>query len=539
MKKPGLMLCRTAACGAGLLAVGIGGAVAEQVPYRAALVDAEVTCRVAPSDSAQALGLLRVGSGWGTEFAVVRTEADEAGETWIRVESRDARPYGLDEDCWVPESVVAPTEGARHLLQLADRLLSAAAWPPLERFLAAHNLFVHPAYREQVEASPALSERRTMLLAKAVEAAQRSKWFAGRPVDRDPLVLAWIESLGEHVRYSGDGRGRGTWTAEAAAHEADRRPLESQQVAPAIPDERRELAVVVNDVACPGEPGRAASSWTILGLDFHFRADRPDTTVDGRRWVFVRDHQCWVPAAHTAPAATDEHVLAIADRFLTSGLAWSADNRLRVYNVLSSRNLGHGEEVENSPILALRRLDVLRVALRSFSPFGADALTRAWIGALGDEVRLIHEGHSWSVSDEAYLALYERHRADPFAEEIMWRHVSGADPWDCEGDFVCTVDEMNTRLARYWIDFPGGRHVADALKQARTVLGYGLESCNAARGPNPDAYEERTWRLARWKRSVAEVMRELLGTLEAVSEEDKAPLLETLSELEACAAVVG
>ena len=532
---------------AGLFAVLVAGAepgAAQEARYRVGLVLPEVVCRVAPSHSANAAGLLKVvGDWWTAEFWVGQTESDETGERWFHFVPGPTGRYGIPTGCWVPESVVTASEGAGHLLQLADGLLSAAAWPPLEHFVAAHNLFVHPRYREEVEESAVLSQRRMELLAKAVEAAQRVQWGAPRPVDRDPLVLAWIELLGEQVRYSEDRWGRGTWTVSERALEGDVGPAESRQPEPATPDEGRELAVIAPDVACRYRPLRAVFYSRVIPLDFHFRTERADTSVAGETWVHVRPQGCWVPAGYTAPGDTEEHVLAIADRFLTSGEAWSADNRFRLYNVLSSWNRGHREEVEASPILGLRRLEVLRGALSLSSakgPMSADALTLAWIGALGDEVALTAEGHAWTVSDEAYLTLYEKHRTDPFAEEIMWTYASESDAYSCEGELACSVEQaVNRRLARYWVDYPSGRHIAEAVEEGRAVLAYGLETCNTARGAEPDSREADGWRWSGWERSGAEIVRELMETLEGVSEEDKAPLVEVLRELEACAGVVG
>ena len=547
MVKPQLMSYRAIGLATGLYATVAGWAepgAAQEARYRVGLVLPEVVCRVAPSHSANAAGLLKVvGDWWTAEFWVGRTESDETGERWFHFVPGPTGRYGIPTGCWVPESVVTASEGAGHLLQLADGLLSAAAWPPLEHFVAAHNLFVHPRYREEVEESAVLSQRRMELLAKAVEAAQRVQWGAPRPVDRDPLVLAWIELLGEQVRYSEDRWGRGTWTVSERALEGDVGPAESRQPEPATPDEGRELAVIAPDVACRYRPLRAVFYSRVIPLDFHFRTERADTSVAGETWVHVRPQGCWVPAGYTAPGDTEEHVLAIADRFLTSGEAWSADNRFRLYNVLSSWNRGHREEVEASPILGLRRLEVLRGALSLSSakgPMSADALTLAWIGALGDEVALTAEGHAWTVSDEAYLTLYEKHRTDPFAEEIMWTYASESDAYSCEGELACSVEQaVNRRLARYWVDYPSGRHIAEAVEEGRAVLAYGLETCNTARGAEPDSREADGWRWSGWERSGAEIVRELLETLEAVKEADKAPLVEVLRELEACAAAVG
>ena len=244
-----------------------------------------------------------------------------------------------------------------------------------------------------------------------------------------------MESLGQRVRYSEDRWGQGTWTAVEGAVVGDAGPADSQRVEPETPHESRELAVIAPDVACRVDPWRTGQVSRVLPVDYHFRTDRSDTAVAGESWVHLRPHGCWVPAALAAPADTDEHVLTIADRFVTSGEAWSFNNRVRLYTVLSS-----------------------------------------W------------EAHAWTVSAEAYLALYEKHRENPFAEEILWEYASESDAYSCEGDVVCKVRQaVNRLLARYWTDFPGGRHIAEAVELGRTVLGDALERCRAARAGGPES----------------------------------------------------
>ncbi|MCE2397598.1 MAG: hypothetical protein J4F34_00935 [Gemmatimonadetes bacterium] len=83
---------------------------AGQVPDRVGLVAPEAVCRVAPSPSADAAGLLKItGVGWAAEILVEDTEADEAGELWIHVGSWQTERYGIPHGCWVPESGVVPT----------------------------------------------------------------------------------------------------------------------------------------------------------------------------------------------------------------------------------------------------------------------------------------------------------------------------------------------------------------------------------------------------------------------------------------------
>lgn len=244
---------------------------------------------------------------------------------------------------------------------------------------------------------------------------------------------------------------------------------------------------------------------------------------------------CWVPSSDVVRARGTGHFLRLADGLLSATVSPTLDELLAVHNLFG--HPWYREEVEASPVLGLRRLQVLRAALRPLRPRDADALTLAWIGALEDEVTLAHEGNIWTLSDEVYLNLYEKHRSDPLAEEIMWEYARESIRRDCEGVLACEVEDgVINRLARYWIDFPHGRHVAEAVEEARTVIGDGLESCRAARGRGTDSREARMWGWSGWDRSGAEITRELRATLEAVRDEDKAPLLKQLAELEACAA---
>ena len=526
----------------GLLAVAIiwigQPARAQEVPFRVSLVTPEVVCHVAPSHSANVAEVLKVTGGGRTREIVARqTETDERGETWIHVAAgHTGRPW-VREGCWVAESMVVSTAGAGHLLELADRLLSADGLPPFEHLLAVYNLFVHPAYREQVERSPVFGQRRAGLMAKAVEAAQWPGLIGVRPVDRDPRIIVWIESLGDRVRYSESPSGWGTWTVNAETPEVEEGLAGSTQGEQAPPPEGRELAIIAPDVACRIRPSRSASGPRALRLDLHFRTDRADTIAAGEAWVFYPPGDCWVAASHTAPGLTDEHVLTIVDRFLTSGEGWSIHNQLGLLTVLSGRGRGHLDAVEGSAALGLRRLELVRRVLGEYGTRSADAVTLAWIEALGNEIAYTGEGSAWTVSDEAYLTLYERHRPDPFAEEIMWKYASESDAYSCEGTVSCSVEEaVNKRLARYWTDFPDGRHIARAIGLARTELGYVLEQCTAAHAAGPDSRQARVWRSAQWDTRGPEIVRALLGSLEQVSDEDKAPLIEVLGELEECAA---
>ena len=657
---------------------------AAQERTRGLLVSPHVVCRLEPSRSASVAGVLMQTGDVGREIVLVGDSATDAtGEVWVFVARRQPR-YGR---CWVPEAVVVPDSGTDPLLAMADRLLSAPDGHSLADWVAALNYFVHPRYRPTVDESAILTLRRLEVLMRALRLAQSGQ------NETDPLVVAWLESLGGEVEYSAGQRGRERWVVSREALDAlydahredpvaeeilwksaryypsdpdecwqdvrclfdrplqgvarywlahpdgafvrdavrtalgqirgglsgsfgrdgilgtcedardaepgswqvdvwnrlewenqgvaaarrllatlnevgeeDKAPLvdyldtvercaievgarnprpespetEADQEDPGPPAETRELAIIASGVACRSRPSRTARAWWTLDLDYHFSTERPDTSVAGEAWVSVRGRDCWVDGSHTAPAGTDEHVLAIADRFLTSGEGRTLDGTLRVYNVLAGRHGGHREDVDASAVLTLKRLQVLGVALRGFSPYSADALMRGWAGQLEGEVWLWSIGAAWYVRDEAFMNAYEKHRESPGAEEILWEMAIGPSPHDCEGEFACTVRvAVSEKLARYWAEFPRGRHVRRAVEIATARLDEFLETCNAARGAEPDSREARWWEWVYWEPRGAEVAREIRATLNEVGQRDKAPLAELLDGLEACAADVG
>ena len=192
-------------------------------------------------------------------------------------------------------------------------------------------------------APPAAAQQRARvaLVARAVEAAQRTELTPLRPIDRDPRIIMWIESLGDRVRYSEYPSGWGMWTVDEGDPGTGAGPGEPGQDERAPVPEARDPAIIALDVACRIRPLPTASGPRALRLDLHFRTDRADTTVAGEAWVFYPPGECWVAAAHTAPGDTDQHVLATADRFPTSGKGWSTFNHLSLLTVLSVYGRGH------------------------------------------------------------------------------------------------------------------------------------------------------------------------------------------------------
>ena len=523
------------------------------------LVATHAVCRAGPSHTAEVVTLLVPRGdhgGLGQVVAPLQRVIGSTGEVWFQISPADLKWANADDGCWLPESVLPPSGGPEaDLLTIADRLLSAPEGRPLTQWVAAHNLFLHRWYREMVDASVLLSLRRLELLDRAMAAVGEPGRFQPMPADLDPLVHAWVESLGDQVMYSH----RRKWRVSREAFEtlqdahandpvADgilRRAAEAPSLAQPWqptryglppPARARPMAIIVPDATCGREPSPASEVWWTLPLDRHFSSDRADTVVADERWTFVSGTGCWVQASLTAPGDADEHVLQIAERFFTAPEGRSREYLLRVYNVLTSRRHGHADTVERSPILSLQRLELLE---RGFAAqrWSVDPLTLAVIQTLDADLRYYEPAGQWALRDEAVLNLYERYRGQPEAHEILWRIASAAALHDCEGDLACFIQwEILNRVARYWADYPEGPRVADAVARAVDSLSHDLEGCRAARDAEEESGEARWLEDVGWEARVAEAVRQLRATLSEVGEAGKAPLVRLLDDLERCAA---
>ncbi|MDE2793761.1 MAG: hypothetical protein OXL34_02985 [Gemmatimonadota bacterium] len=537
---------------------------AQQTPSRV-LVATHAVCRAGPSRTAEVVALLVPRGnrgGLGQRIAPLQAVTSTTGEVWFQISPADLKWADADDGCWLSQSVLPPSHGPEaDLLTIADRLLGAPEGRPLTQWVAAHNLFLHRWHREMVDASALLSLRRLELLDRAMSAVGEPGRHQPGPDHLDPLVRAWVESLGDQVVYSSRYT-RNSWKvsreAFEALHDANRndsvadeilrraaeapsltRARQPDRFGPPSPARARPMAIIVPDATCRREPlPDARVSWT-APLDHHFSSDRADTVVAGVRWTLVSRSGCWVQASLTAPGDTDEHVLRIAESYFAAPERRSREYLLRVYNVLSSRRHGHADAVERSPILSLRRMELLE---RGFAAdaWSVDPLTLAVIRTRDAELRYYEPAGGWSLRDEAVLNLYERYRGQPEAHEILWRIASAPALHDCEGDLACFIQAaVLNRVARYWADYPEGPRVTDAVARAVTRLSHDLEGCRAARDAEEGSREARWLEGVGWEERGAEAVRQLRATLSDVREAAKAPLARFLDDLERCAAELG
>lgn len=558
-------MTRKTRIGATLLAATIPLAATAAAPPQAAaqqsqsriLAATHAICRAGPSDTTAVVArLVPRGNrdGFGHAYTPRRQALAPGGELWLRIQVRLPRD---DVDCWLPESALPPSLGPMDdLLRIADGLLTAPEGRPLTEWVAAHNLFLGRWNREMVEASAILGLRRLEVLERALSAVGESGGWQPTLAEADPLVHAWIEALGDEAVYSSRRRwevSREAFEALHAAHPTDpladeimrradeapsgvRPPTVSTSTPPA---HLRPLATIVPDATCARSPSLDAETWWTLPLDHHFTSDRPDTLVAGEHWTFFPRWGCWLPASMTGPGDSDEHVAQIAERFFVAPLGRTGEYLMRVYNVLSSRRGGHADAVARSPVLGLRRLQLLDRWL-VFDPWSVDPLSLALIRSLDADIRYHEPAGQWALRDDAVLRLHERHRGHPEAREILWQVASATALHDCESDLACFIRwEVLNRWARYWADYPGDPRVAEAVTRALDRLGHVLDGCRAAGAAEPGSREARWLERVGWVERGAEAVARLRATLTEVPQAAGEPLVRFLDDLEGCAAELG
>lgn len=529
---------------------------AQQTPSRV-LVATHAVCRAGPSRAAEVVTVLVPRGdrgGLGQRIPPQQRVTSVTGEVWFQVGPAHLKWADADDGCWLPESVLPPSHGpGADLLNIANRLLGASEGRPLTQWVAAHNLFLDRWNREMVDASAILSLRRLELLDRAMAAVGEPARWRPALVELDPLVRAWVESLGDQVVYSSRRKWRVSREAFEALHDAHRNDPLAEEIlrrateAPSRTRERqpdrygsppsdqaRPMAIIAPDATCRRGPSRSAEVWWTAPLDHHFYSDRADTVVGDEVWTFVPGTStgCWVQASLAAPGDSDDHILQIAEQFFAAPERRSREYLLQVYNLLSSRHHGHADAVERSPILSLRRLELLERGFAADS-WNVDPLTLAVIRTRDADLRYYEFAGGWSLRDEAVLSLYERYRGQPEAHEILWRIASAPALHDCEGDLACFIQaEALNRVARYWTDYPEGPRVTDAVTRAVDRLSHFLEGCGAARDAEEGSWLERVG----WEERGAEAVRQLRATLSGAGEADKEPLARLLDDLESCAA---
>lgn len=290
--------------------------------------------------------------------------------------------------------------------------------------------------------------------------------------------------------------------------------------------------VIATNVACRAEPDTGSRAVLQYALGDVFFPHDASNTEDGGWYLDTArlpgaSRGCWIYGSLTTEWSNREHaLLAAANHILDRGDQPPFEDYVAVINLLDQTTTSaHSDStvLELSPLLQLRRVQVLEQAARAPGvrrrSVRQDPLKSAWFFAHREVLRYHEPAGRWMVAAERYWRLFERHRDTAWAEQIAWAAARGAVPGDvC--DATCVLGRLRRTYARYWLEFPSGRWVGEALLRAEH------HAASGARAGCIHSTAEEARRSADWIRA----------SLADVTLSGKEQLLARIDEIiEACA----
>ena len=242
--------------------------------------------------------------------------------------------------------------------------------------------------------------------------------------------------------------------------------------------------VIGTDVACRDEPHRDAP--VVKGHQLGERLRNVSrVTVDGEEW-YGTDLQwprgCWTYGPLTVELdfrdsaagllAVAEHALALAD-------AADFDHLVAVDNLLVApwvRRLSPGAV---PPMLALRHLQVVARAasrVRVNYRWALEPLQLAWVIGKFDVLEGPEIIGRFQVPASVYWELYERYADAPEAEILAWAAAQAPTRTD-ECGSTCILWLVERSVMRYWVAFPEGSYIVEALDRGAERLADASRDC--------------------------------------------------------------
>lgn len=217
-------------------------------------------------------------------------------------------------------------------------------------------------------------------------------------------------------------------------------------------------------------------------------------------------------------------LLVIADRVLDKERP-SFEELVEVENLFQDRGTrGFAEAEAASPLLQLRRLRIIDRA--GFALLGPEAarnpLAMAWVLSKGDLLRGFEPGGVWFVPRSHFWELYDTHAHAPAAEEIAWT-AAGLPILTDECYAHCVLRNVTDTYMQYWVRFPAGAHIEEALARAVAHAEYASRFCGLI-AMDPPYLNERD--------AVREALGPLRESLGALTTEAREPLVARLAEIE-------
>ena len=261
-------------------------------------------------------------------------------------------------------------------------------------------------------------------------------------------------------------------------------------------------------------------------------------TIEGEEWYGTYEgpiHSCWTYGPLTAKLDSMDHtagLLALAEHALALGDAADFEHLVAVDNLLLAPWMRRLSLDAVPPMLALRHLQIVgRAASRLRSRprnRGAEALQLAWVIGRSDVLAGPEGIGSLQVMPYAYWNLYERYADAPEAETLAWAAASVADALissldECETE--CILSNVPESTMRYWVAFPEGSHIIEALERGAARI---VEASRNCVWVTSSRIERSPW----LRDGIEERIVRIRSSLDAVTVSAKEALLMQLDELD-------
>ena len=280
--------------------------------------------------------------------------------------------------------------------------------------------------------------------------------------------------------------------------------------------------VIGLDVVCRAAPNHSATVVHSYVLGDFVLATRESREVEGywyfdQGWVTGQSPTCWVYGPLTTEFVNsnpEPALVAVTDHVLQRKDQGRFEDYIAVDNLLT---YDYSSVLASSGLLQFRRLSIIEraVSLPTVKRYLVvkDPLMRAWLLSHQDLLKFFEPDGAWFLQPETYWALYEKHKHEPWAEELAWAAAQVWVPSDeCYAN--CALQKVHRTFQHYWTRFPNGIWIHTAIEKAASMAKYGARvACEDLPVPRPFFDEMR-------------------ASLAGVTDPGKQELLESLNELE-------
>jgi hypothetical protein len=283
-----------------------------------------------------------------------------------------------------------------------------------------------------------------------------------------------------------------------------------------------ERVVLDTSVPCYAAQTQNAEVVTELSVASELSASR-EPTDDG--WLLTVapgvGQLCWVSADATTSLDRNQPevaFLAVVDHVLATREGKDFADFVQVHNLFIPWNpmWTRTADVSSSPILSLRRAEIVDAALSTISLAESrdEPLIQSFVLSQGSTIRYSEPAGRWHVYRAFYRDIYRRFADSPQAEDLLWAAAHHPPYNACENSISCRLERPLESVATYWVQYPNGRFVAEAVELALEQLG-ALANCRAL---DPEAATPR-------------VVADLLATLENVDPARKSSVVALLESV--------